>query len=340
MAGDEDNSWRLFTSEDMIQGYKRLKRRKTARTREKVTRRTNSHYATETSIVDNLERDSGAVDMDESPMSAVSYLQDTFQSLQNNNESSKVQDSEIFMTVASNMVNGFLTPMCTPSSVKETCTTNSCKTSLGEHNRPLRTPFADITNTLDRNVAHTSKGRVKEKSKAASLESRNSRDKGKAKEFLTSTHDAGTTNSCKTSLGEHNRPLRTTFADITNTLDRNVAHTRKGRVKEKSKAASLESRNSREKGRAKESNWEHAPLKDWSRNLFAEEFSTNKSTNSVLYDEDLEETRFEAAYFSDDSSSDLDSADADPYVDDEFEDESEVETDSGMSSPLLNKFYF
>lgn len=33
----------------LVLGYKRLKRRKTARTREKVTRRTNSHYATETS---------------------------------------------------------------------------------------------------------------------------------------------------------------------------------------------------------------------------------------------------------------------------------------------------
>ena len=64
------------------------------------------------------------------------------------------------------------------------------------------------------------------------------------------------------------------------------AHRTKGGVKDKVRTTNLESNNFAEKGKGKVSNWKDAPLKDWSRNLFAEEFSTNKSTDSVLYDED------------------------------------------------------
>ena len=106
-------------------------------------------------------------------------------------------------------------------------------------------------------VVHTTKVRGKVKAKKLNLESSNSIGKENAK---------------------------------ASTLQSSEAHTTKGGVKDKSRTTNLENNNSREKGKAKVSNWEHAPLKDWSRNLFTEELSTNKSTNSVLYDEDLGKT--------------------------------------------------
>ena len=113
---------------------------------------------------------------------------------QNTNECNKVQESESFRAVAANMVVGSLTPDSTPSSVQESMqfvftthhtallfctlylfcfiivasdagTPKSCMTSLREHNLPPRTPFADITNTVERSVVHTTKvkGKVREK---------------------------------------------------------------------------------------------------------------------------------------------------------------------------------
>ncbi|WOH11356.1 hypothetical protein DCAR_0830838 [Daucus carota subsp. sativus] len=190
-------------------------------------------------------------------------------------DTSKVQESESFRAVAANIVVGSLTPDSTPSSVQES-TPKSCMTSLREHNLPPRTPFADITNTVERSVVHTTKVKGKVRERKTIFENSNSIGKENAKG---------------------------------STLQSIEAHRTKGGVKDKVRTTNLESNNFAEKGKGKVSNWENAPLKDWIRNLFAEEFSTNKSTDSVLYDEDLEETRFDASYFSEDSDSDMDSAD-------------------------------
>uniref|UniRef100_A0A166AS76 Uncharacterized protein n=1 Tax=Daucus carota subsp. sativus TaxID=79200 RepID=A0A166AS76_DAUCS len=247
-AGDEDNSWRLFTSEDMIQGYKSLKRRKTAKTVKKASREKISSHATETAtqpghskaetMLDKLDMNSTiAEDMDtESPASAITYLQET----------------------------------------DHAGTRQSCKSILQEQKRPPRTPFTDITNTLDSCALLTTKVRGKDKAKKTKFNSSNIVDEENAK---TSTLQS--------------------FEDRIH--------------KVKGKTTNFETNSAKEKGKAKISNWENATLKDWSRNLFAEEFSTDKSTNSVLYDEDLEETRVEASYYSDDSDSDMDFADGEDW---------------------------
>ncbi|XP_063939748.1 uncharacterized protein LOC135148453 [Daucus carota subsp. sativus] len=258
------------------------------------------HIIPSTMVDERARNSSNTVDMDtDSPMSVVTYLQETLQIPQNTNECSKVQESESFRAVAANIVVGSLTPDSTPSSVQES-TPKSCMTSLREHNLPPRTPFADITNTVERSVVHTTKVKGKVRERKTIFENSNSIGKENAKG---------------------------------STLQSIEAHRTKGGVKDKVRTTNLESNNFAEKGKGKVSNWENAPLKDWIRNLFAEEFSTNKSTDSVLYDEDLEETRFDASYFSEDSDSDMDSADVDNFFDDEFDDQSHVEPDSENINP-------
>ena len=99
--------------------------------------------------------------------------------------------------------------------------------------------------------------------------------------------DAGRSDSCNSKFQRHDRSSRTPFADITNMVQRNTSHTRDDRVKGKGKNAEMGSNNGSEQGKGKSVNWEDATQKECSRNLFEEEFSTNPSSNSVLYDEDL-----------------------------------------------------
>ncbi|XP_063945878.1 uncharacterized protein LOC108212277 [Daucus carota subsp. sativus] len=115
----------------MIQGYKALKRRKIAKAPKKRGHGTSTCYSTEiatqpgyikplTMVDDRSRNSSNTEDMDtDSPMSAVTYLQETLQIPQNTNECNKVQESESFRAVAANMVVGSLTPDSTPSSVQE-----------------------------------------------------------------------------------------------------------------------------------------------------------------------------------------------------------------------------
>uniref|UniRef100_A0A164XZK9 Uncharacterized protein n=1 Tax=Daucus carota subsp. sativus TaxID=79200 RepID=A0A164XZK9_DAUCS len=61
----------------------------------------------------------------------------------------------------------------------------------------------------------------------------------------------------------------------------------------------LPNRRDKRKGKAINKDWEDVPLKDWSRNLFEEEFSNRTKTIPNLYD-DKDETTAEGGYFSDD----------------------------------------
>ncbi|WOG95284.1 hypothetical protein DCAR_0414596 [Daucus carota subsp. sativus] len=90
----------------------------------------------------------------------------------------------------------------------------------------------------------------------------------------------------------HVTPRTTPLSNITNNLSRNLSNTSADRGKGKSKA----------------STFDPPTLKPFSRNLFDEEFSRDPTTHTVLFDEDLEETRLPASYLSDDSLSDLDTS--------------------------------
>ncbi|XP_063949879.1 uncharacterized protein LOC135152724 [Daucus carota subsp. sativus] len=61
----------------------------------------------------------------------------------------------------------------------------------------------------------------------------------------------------------------------------------------------LPNRRDKRKEKAINKDWEDVPLKDWSRNLFEEEFSNRTKTIPNLYD-DKDETTAEGGYFSDD----------------------------------------
>ena len=123
-------------------------------------------------------------------------------------------------------------------------TPKSCMTSLRELKRPPRNAFADITNILQSSAVHSTKVRCA--------------DKDKVKKIYFDSSSILDKENVKAS-----------------TFQSSEVHTTKGRVKEK---ANFKIINDSEKGKTKVSNWEDAPLKDWSRNLFAEEFSTDKST--------------------------------------------------------------
>ncbi|XP_017251519.1 uncharacterized protein LOC108222125 [Daucus carota subsp. sativus] len=104
--GDKDTSWRLFTSEDMIDGYKALKRRKkTAR---------------------NVKKVCGlSVNNSEAP------------------NSSRLSSTSL---------------------TSERLKSKSCKNKMSQE-RPLRTPFTDITNKLPRSKSKTNEDRDKAKAK-------------------------------------------------------------------------------------------------------------------------------------------------------------------------------
>uniref|UniRef100_A0A175YI95 Uncharacterized protein n=1 Tax=Daucus carota subsp. sativus TaxID=79200 RepID=A0A175YI95_DAUCS len=236
---DQDNSWRLFTSEDMVQGYKALKRRKKAR----IVKNNADFQFTET--------------LGEATMSSV---RGTTNRHVNSPSTGILDNSGLLGSAAVDMDIPSATPKSTITSLRETWRSDSCNSKFQRHDRSSRTPFADITNMVQRNTSHTKCDRVKGKGKNAEMRSNNGIDQGKGKSVK----------------------------------------------------------------------WEDATKKECSRNLFEEEFSTNPSSNTVLYDEDLEETRYEAQILSDDSETDLESSHEVDYGDELFDDESEVENDTGL----------
>uniref|UniRef100_A0A175YFF9 Uncharacterized protein n=1 Tax=Daucus carota subsp. sativus TaxID=79200 RepID=A0A175YFF9_DAUCS len=105
-------------------------------------------------------------------------------------------------------------------------------------------------------------------------------------------------------------PARRPFTDITN-QDRTVKRKR---------------RETRDKSRTKNTRIENAELKEYSRNLFEEEFIHGGITTGIVYDENCEETRFQECgdtLFDSDNSND-------DYVDPISEDSSSGESDIGL----------
>uniref|UniRef100_A0A166G4H0 Uncharacterized protein n=1 Tax=Daucus carota subsp. sativus TaxID=79200 RepID=A0A166G4H0_DAUCS len=279
---DEDNSWRLFTSEDMVQGYKALKRRKKAR----IVKNHADFQFTETLGEANISSVRGRKKHQlNSPSAGMIHKID------------ELGSSAVDMDIPN------ATPKSTITSVRETST------------RHVNSPFTGVLDNAEmlRSIA------VDMDIPSAT-----------PKSTITSLHETWRSESCNSKFQRHDRSSRTPFADITNTVQRNTSHNNNDRVKGKGKKTEMESNNGIDKGKGKSVNLEDATLKEWSRNLFEEEFSTNPSRDSVLYDENLEETRCEPQILSDDSETDLENSHEVDDGDDLFDDESDVENDTGL----------
>ncbi|WOG95449.1 hypothetical protein DCAR_0414768 [Daucus carota subsp. sativus] len=271
---DQDNSWRLFTSEDMVQGYKALKRRKKAR----IVKNHADFQFTET--------------LGEATMSSVRGTTVS----RNMNCVSVVVDARF-----ERKVYGLIYNMHSYSIAEE-----------HQVNSPSAGIIHKFNELANRHVNSPSTGILDNSGLLGSAAVDMDIPSATPKSTITSPRET------------------TPFADITNMVQRNTSHTRDDRVKGKGKNAEMGSNNGSEQGKGKSVNWEDATQKECSRNLFEEEFSTNPSSNSVLYDEDLEETRYEAQILSDDSETDLESSHEVDYGDELFDDESEVGNDTGL----------
>nr|XP_017246302.1 PREDICTED: uncharacterized protein LOC108217905 [Daucus carota subsp. sativus] len=286
---DEDNSWRLFTSEDMVQGYKALKRRKKAR----IVKNHADFQFTETLGEANISSVRGRKKHQlNSPSAGMIHKID------------ELGSSAVDMDIPN------ATPKSTITSVRETST------------RHVNSPFTGVLDNAEmlRSIA------VDMDIPSAT-----------PKSTITSLHETWRSESCNSKFQRHDRSSRTPFADITNTVQRNTSHNNNDRVKGKGKKTEMESNNGIDKGKGKSVNLEDATLKEWSRNLFEEEFSTNPSRDSVLYDENLEETRCEPQILSDDSETDLENSHEVDDGDDLFDDESDVENDTENNNPNETK---
>ncbi|XP_017226146.2 uncharacterized protein LOC108202265 [Daucus carota subsp. sativus] len=115
-------------------------------------------------------------------------------------------------------------------------------------------------------------------------------------------------------------PARRPFTDITN-QDRTVKRKR---------------RETRDKSRTKNTRIENAELKEYSRNLFEEEFIHGGITTGIVYDENCEETRFQECgdtlFDSDNSNDDY----VDPISEDSSSGESDIEN-SNCNLPQRKK---
>ncbi|KAL1805357.1 hypothetical protein ACET3Z_028425 [Daucus carota] len=92
------------------------------------------------------------------------------------------------------------------------------------------------------------------------------------------------------------------------------------------------------KGKAVQKDWENIPLKEWSRNLYEEEFTNRPNAGPNLYD-DKDETAKEGVCFSDDGLFDSESSDDDLMGSTMFppEDSSEAEADEeNVTRPSLS----
>ncbi|XP_017250901.2 uncharacterized protein LOC108221541 [Daucus carota subsp. sativus] len=138
---------------------------------------------------------------------------------------------------------------------------------------------------------------------------------------LHETSDVVQGQPAKIFLQPHDRPLRTPLSDITNNLSRNLSNTSANRGKVK----------------IKPSNFQPQSLEPFTRNLFDEEFSRTPTTDKVIYDEDLEETRLPSSYLSDESLSDVDTSYEDQYTEEGFEDHSRGVFDTEDTHPNLTK---